>query len=74
VILLVMAGSGCVSALDYERARGELQAVRAENVRLRGENDELHRGLAKATTKLTLIDSIIHDGKMEDWPPAASGH
>ena len=74
VLVLVMAGSGCVSAFDYERVRGELRATQTENVRLRDENDELHRALAKAATKLSMIDSIIHDGRSEEWPAATSGH
>ncbi len=73
VIVLAMAASGCVSAFDYERVRGELQASQSENARLQGENDQLHRELAKTTTKLAMIDSIIHDGHVEEWTPETSG-
>ncbi len=54
VILLALAGSGCVSGLEYER-------VRDENATLRVENDSLRRRLVRTATKLEMIDRIIHD-------------
>lgn len=60
LLALALAAGGCVDA-SYARLSGELDATRDENARLRDENAELHRIVARTTTKLDMIDRIIHE-------------
>jgi hypothetical protein len=67
VILFALSGAGCVGVSDYDRVRGELAATRDENTRLKDENSELHRDLVRASTKLDMIDMIIHGEGVPGW-------
>jgi cell division protein FtsB len=60
LLCLALTASGCFGVSDYERVRGQLDATREENARLRDENEALHHDLARATGKLEMIDSILH--------------